>query len=119
MEFVKPHRLNESEQVMSSRVLAEAVDNAAHQESEEMLKHIADVAKELRGELLNHRDTWHFTGNMSYENPPMVAFFLKQLLFGTKSKMVCEKRDEAVNKTISIVSQILVQNVKNKQTCQT
>ena len=45
VEFVKPHRLNESEQVMSSRVLAEAVDNAAHQESEEMLKHIADVAK--------------------------------------------------------------------------
>jgi len=115
VEFVKPHRLNESEQVMSSRALAEAVDNVAHQGSEEMIKRVADVAKVLRGELLNHRDTWHFAGSMSYENPPMVAFFLKQLLFGTNSKMVCEKRDDAVNKTISIVSQILVQNVRTNR----
>ena len=42
----------------------------------------------------------------------MVAFFLQQLLFSTNSKMVYEKRDEAVNKATSIVSQILVQNVK-------
>ena len=34
VEFVKPHRLNESEQVMSSKALAEAVNNVAHQESE-------------------------------------------------------------------------------------
>jgi len=64
VELVKPHRLNEFEQVMSSRALAEAVDKVAHQESEETLKHVADVAKLIRGELLNHRDTWHFTGSM-------------------------------------------------------
>ena len=45
---------------MSSRALVEAVDNVAHQESEETLKHVADIAKVLRGELLNHRDTWNF-----------------------------------------------------------
>ena len=73
---------------------------------EEVLNDVVKVAKILLSELFNHRDTWHFTGSMSYENPPMVAFFLKYLLFGTKSKLVSVKRYEAV------VSQVLVQNVK-------
>jgi len=49
---------------------------------------------------------------MSCENPPTVAFFQKHLLFGTKSKLVSVERDEAVNKAVSIVSQILGQKVK-------
>ena len=81
-------------------------------ESEEVLNDVVKVAKILLSELFNHRDTWHFTGSMSYENPPMVAFFLKYLLFGTKSKLVSVKRYEAVNKVVNVVSQVLVQNVK-------
>ena len=76
VEFVRSCRMNESEHVVSGKTLAVAVDN------EEVLNDVVKVAKVLRSGLLNHRDTWHFTGSIYYENPSMVAFFLKHLLFG-------------------------------------
>ena len=96
----------------SSKSLAVTVDNVIPLESEEILSDVVKVAKVLRNELLNHCDTWHLTGSMSYETPPMVAFFLKHLLFGTKSKLVSARREEAVNKVVNVVSQVLVLNVR-------
>ena len=112
-EFVRPHRLNESEHIINSKTLSVAVGKVVPQDSGETLSDIVRVTKLLRDELLNCKDKWHFTGNMSFENPPMVAFFLKQLLFGTNAHSVSGKRDGAIKNTVSIVSQVLVQNVKS------
>ena len=111
-EFVRPHRRNESDHIISSKTLSVVVDKVVPQDSGETLSDIVRVAKLLRDELLNCKDKWHLTGNMLFDNPPMVSFVLKQLLFGTNAHSVSGKWNGAIENTVSIVTQVLVQNVK-------
>ena len=63
VDFVRPSRLKESEQVIISKTQAITVDNVIPLEPEEVLNYIVEVAKVLCRELLEHRDTWHITGS--------------------------------------------------------
>ena len=111
-EFVKPKRCNESDHIISKNALSAAVDKVVPQYSDEALTDLAVAAESLRNELISYKNKWHFSGNVSFEHPPMLSFFLKQLLFGKKSKCITGKRDIVMSKTVHIVSQVILQNVK-------
>ncbi len=111
IEFVRPYKQNESEHLITTKTLGVAVDSAVTKP--DALDIVVDAAAIMRKELVDPHRTWTFNGSMDYLNPPITAFFLKQLLFGTKSRAVSTKRDDDVRNTISVVSQVLAQNVKS------
>ena len=115
VKFVKSHRANENEHVVSEKLPGVAVSNLREQQNEEDdVKCIAKAASILRKQLKTHVK-WKFTGSQSlkeFQSPPMLTSFLRLLLLGTKLRNVKEKRDEASTKSIIVVSQQIIQNFK-------
>jgi len=97
VEFVKSVRKNESEKVILSKSISQAVEHAAAQNTS--VNALVSLANGLRDEIMSHRH-WKFSGDLSnFKNPPMLQFFLNQLLFGPHIKRVTGRRDVEVQKT--------------------
>ena len=115
VKFVKSHRSNESDNVVSEKLLGVAVNNLREQQNEEDdIKCVAKTAAILRNELKRHTH-WKFTGSQSmkeFQSPPMLTCFLRWLLLGTKLRNVKGKRYEASTKSVDLVSQQILQNFK-------
>lgn len=105
--FVKSHRAYESDQLVSEKLLGMSVSDLREHQHDEDVKCIANAAAVLRNELTTNSQ-WEFTGSgslMEFQSPPMLTSFLRWLLIGTKIKDVKGKRDEALQKSVNIVSQ--------------
>ena len=115
VKFVKSHKSNESDNVVSEKLLGVAVNNFRELQNEEYnIKCIAKTAAILRNEL-KRRTQWKFTGSQSlkeFQSPPMLTSFLRWLLLGTKLRNVKGKRYEASTKSVDLVSQQTLQNFK-------
>ena len=111
IQFVKSIWKNESEIVSSTHQVSEAMEFAlSHSTSVET---ISAVANALRREALSYRD-WKFDGSLdTFENPPLLRFFLNQLLFGRHTKTVTGKRDVEKQNALNVFCQNIVQNVRS------
>jgi hypothetical protein len=114
-EFVQPPRRNESENLMLSKSVGDAVDYVMKQDTNAIIDGIVKLSRALRAELLEYRDKWKFKGRLDdFDNPPALQFLLEQVLFGPSAKRVglTGKRDDDAHKTVDVLSQVLLQNVK-------
>ena len=112
-QFVKSIRKNESETVSSPCQVSEAMEFALSNSYSTSLDAISTVGMALREEALSYRD-WKFDGSFSkFENPPLLQFFLNQLLFGRHSMVVTGKRDFERQKTLNVFCQYIVQNIRS------
>ena len=110
IEFVKSVRKNESETVTLSKSISQAMQLATSQNTS--VDTLVSVASVLRDEIMTHRD-WKFSTDLiNFKNPPMLQLFLNQLLFGPHSRKVTGRRDAAVQKTVDVACQFLMQNTR-------
>ena len=85
--FVQPPQRNESETVLLSKCLGEAVDYATTKAPNAVLESLLEAASTMRAELLMCRYGWTFSGDnslSSWKNPPLTQFFLTHLLYGLR-----------------------------------
>ena len=118
-QFVESLRKNEAENIVLQSTLSKVVDlwSTLHDTDEKViyLKHISRL---LREELLDHR-SWSFNGSLDdFSNPPLLQFFLCQLLFGRHVIKVSETRNEEVHKTVDMACQFLTQNTRGDRQVQ-
>ena len=100
VKFVKSHCANESEQVLSEKLLSATVSDTREQTGEDDVNILANAAAILKKELTSN-EQWKFTGSKSmlqFQAPPKLASFVRWLLVGTENKEVKGKRDEATVK---------------------
>ena len=110
VEFVKPVT-REAERVMLSRSVSKAVAFATQNLDDPVIASLLDVSSLLRSEILEH-NAWIFAGDLgSFENSPMLHFFLKQLLFGN-TNIVGEQREAETKEVVDVYSQVLTQNTR-------
>ena len=75
--------------------------------------HLKSIANLLRDEMMQHRN-WSFNGTFDdFENPPLLQFFLSNLLFGRHVLKVSGMRNEEVDKTVDVACQFLIQNTRS------
>ena len=80
--FVQPPQRNESETVLLSKCLGEAVETTMKAPNY-VLESLLEAASTMRTELLMCK--WTFSGDSSlssWKNPPLTQFFLTHLLYG-------------------------------------
>ena len=76
----------------------------------EIVCSLKKVAYLLQGEIMQLRD-WSFTGTFdNFNNPPLLKFFLSNLLFGRHGSKIAGKQDEEVDKIAEVACQFLIQN---------
>ena len=82
IQFVPSLRRNESKNLVKSTTVKKAVDRILSMSDSDVVNSLQNVAKLLRREVMKICD-WSFTGTFNnFNNPPLIQFFLKQLLFG-------------------------------------
>ena len=82
IQFVPSPRRNEPEKLVKSTTMTKAVDHLLSMSDTDVVKSIKNAAKILRKEVFKICD-WTFAGTFhDFNNPPLIQFFLKQLLFG-------------------------------------
>ena len=114
---MRPPQQNESEKVESTLIVEDAltliVEDALadyiHRESELMR-----ISKHLQRELLENHGKWTISGHLTTHSfdTPMLKVFFRQLIFGPQGMNQCDKRDNEVNKTVSVMRQLLLGSVK-------
>lgn len=113
IEFVQPPRRNESEKVVMSKLVREAIDFTIMQDASATIDSALKLSRALRSELLAHREEWKFTGKLNdFNNPPILQFLLEQILLGPYSKHITGRRDNEFHQTVDVLCQIILQNVK-------
>ena len=87
----------------------QAVANYTRVHEDQIYGAFIDVSRALRLEILDEK-AWQFTGDLgSFEHPPMLQVFLKQLLFGTIT-IIGERREKEEKETVDVARQLLIQN---------
>ena len=109
ISFVRPPQRNESEHVVSTMSVEAAFDDYMNLESE-----LIRVSKLLRKELLQNHGKWAFSGSLTRHSfdTPMLKVFFRQLIFGPQGMNRGGKRDDQVDKTVDVMIQLLLGNVK-------
>lgn len=111
--FVQPPRKNESERILLSKSVGEAVDYATMKSPNAVLETLLEAASILRTELLKYRYGWTFSNEnslLSWKNPPLSQLFLTHLWYGPYAEHVGGKRDAEVHKCVEVGCQFMVQN---------
>jgi hypothetical protein len=111
--FVQPPQKNESERVLLSKSVGEAVDYATMKAPTAVLESLLEVTSAMRAELLNCRYGWKFSSDSSlssWKNPPLTQLFLTHLWYGPYVENMGEKRDAEVKKCVEVGCQFIVQN---------
>ena len=59
---------------------------------------------------------WSFTGTFdNFNTPPLLKFFLSNLLFARHGSKIAGKHDEEVDKIVEVACQFLTQNTRNNR----
>ena len=113
INFIRPPRRNESESLLLNETVSSAIDSFVDQYSN-WDSDLIRITKMMHNELLDTRKNWKFSGklNENIRNPPILEFFLQQLLFGAHTLDVNGKRVIQVQQTVDMAFQILMQNVR-------
>ena len=109
VQFVKSKH-KKPEQLVMKEKFTEAIEMLSKDSTIGLLK---NVAKILRDEIVDpkYRNCF-FKGSFNdFECPPIMQFFLTELLFGKHELKVTGKRNVEVNKTVEVASQFLIQNM--------
>ena len=112
VEFTKLPDMRKSQELHHSKKVGEAVDLAISFDFDGLgeTMNICSLDKNLRNELLDYRNKWSFTGDLTkgYEKPPLISFFLKMLLFGENAGT--SERLSQIESTVDSVGQLLLFN---------
>ena len=115
MKFIKSHRVNESELLVSEKLLGKTVSDLHEQQTEEAdVKCLAEAATILRKELASS-SKWKFTGTQllsEFQPPTLLTSFLRWVLFGTKYIGIKGRRSQSSRKAVNLVSQQVLLNFK-------
>ena len=78
---------------------------------------LKSVANMLRKEMMDPKfRNWSFKGSFDdFNYPPILHFFLNNLLFGSHELKLVGKRNNEVKKTVEIASQFLIQNMRSNR----
>ena len=106
---MRPPNRRESERVVSTTIVEDAFDDYTNWESELMR-----ISKLLRRELLENHGKWKFSGSLTTHSldTPMLKVFFRQMIFGPQGTSRGGKRDAEVDKTVDVMIQLLLGNVK-------
>ena len=109
ISFVRPPQRNESKHVVSTMSVETAFDDYMNWESE-----LIRISKLLRRELLQNHGKLTFSGSLTRHSfdTPMLKVFFRQLIFGPQGINRGGKRDDQVEKTVDVMIQLLLGNVK-------
>ena len=109
VEFVKSVSPNEAETFTLSHSVIQAVANYTRVHEDPIFGAFIDVPRALRLEILDEK-AWKFICDLgSFEHPPMLQVFLKQLLFGAIT-IIGERREKEGKETVDVACQLLIQN---------
>ena len=95
-----------------SETVTEAIDFFSKDSKVGILKNVANM---LREEMMNPEyRNWSFKGSFDdFNYPPIMQFFLTNLLFGSHENKVVGKRNEEVKKAVEVTSQVIIQNMRS------
>ena len=117
IEFIKLPNKRESEVLQHRKTVGEAVDLTITFDLDGLgeTMSICSVVEILRKELLEYRDKWSFTGDLTsgYKKPPVTSFFLKMLLFGKNAST--SKRASEIESVVESLGQLLLFNTASKR----
>ena len=114
VQFVKSLRKNEPQNIVLKLAVTKAMElKSTYCNDSDIVCHLKNIANILCDEMMQHRK-WTFNGTFDdFENPPLLQFFLSQLLFGHHVLKVSGMRNEEVDKTVDVACQFLVQNTRS------
>ncbi len=115
VDFVKSHRMNESEHIVCKQLLGKAISNlreTQEDEDEEIdIEILSKAARMLRKGILS-QEKWNFSGSFDdFETPGKLECFIKWLLVGPKEVEAVSKRDIIAQKAVEKVCQIVISSV--------
>eukprot|EP00794_Sanderia_malayensis_P013489 gene13489-14886_t len=115
VDFVKSHRMNESEHIVCKQLLGKAISNlreTQEDEDEEIdIEILSKAARMLRKEILS-QEKWNFSGSFDdFKIPEKLECFMKWLLVGPKEVEAVSKRDISAKKAVEKVCQIAISSV--------
>ena len=110
IQFVNSIRKNESQKVSLATHVSEAMEMSSSYSTP--VDAVSTVANILRQEALQY-NVWKFETELdNFKCPPMLLFFLNQLLFGRFAGKVTGKRDIQLQNTLDVSCQFLLQNLR-------
>ena len=73
---------------------------------------VMKAAQIVRKDILEHGNSWQFSGSFSNYEPPMSAYILCQHIIQGTQKIDSEKRESVSDKSASLLAQHMVQALK-------
>ena len=119
IQIVKSLRKNEPDKLVLPSAVSKAIElRSALLDNDNKIGALKNVASVLREEILQYRK-WSFTGSFQdFDNPPLLQFFITQVLFGCQVLKVSQVRNEEVEKAVDVACQFLVQNTRSDRQVQ-
>lgn len=119
VQFIKSLRKNEPDNLVLPTTVSKAMDlRDSYIDEGETISYLKRIAAVLRDEIMQHRN-WSFNGSFDdFENPPLLQFFITQLLFGRHVHKVSGMRNDEVDKSVDVACQLLVQNTRTDRQVQ-
>ena len=112
VDIIKSVRKNEPERIYANETTQSALEQAINCNQTEELNNIFNVSQIIRKNLLT-LDKWQFKGSFdNFDEPQYLNLMLKWILVGPKRHLTTEVRDQAVNKNVSVISQLILQSIK-------
>ena len=114
VQFVKPKSGKMPDKLVIEETVTEAMEQLSNNSTVGILKNVANM---LRKEMMdpNFRN-WSFKGRFDdFNYPPIMHFFLNNLLFGSHELKVVGKRNDEVIKTVEMVSQVLIKSMRSSK----
>ena len=112
-EFLKSHRKNESERILSKRSLGCAVNEfEEYVDDEEDVKCLSKAASVLRRKVFE-AVKWKFEGSMNdFEVPKELTSFIKWIIIGTRSQAVGDAREVTNTTATKVIAQQIMNSFK-------
>ena len=111
VQFIEPTKPRECQKVALKKVVSKIVEQSNVSGFD--IESVSGLSRVLRYEALDYRH-WKFTGDFStWKNPPVLEFFLKQIMIGPKHRQLKGVRKEDADKCVDVVCQMIVQNTKS------
>ena len=112
IQFVKSLRKNGPENLVLQSAVSKALDiHSSQLDNSGTVGQRTNIANILREEMMQYRN-WSFSTFDDFENPPLLQFFLSNLLFGRHILKVSGRRNDEVDKTVDVACQFLIQNMR-------
>lgn len=117
-KFIKSLRVNEPENILTDDTETGVVDAAVKRSNYDEMNLVYEVASLVRKELLQEKQ-WKFTGSFTnFTVPKLLSTLLKWILIGPSVDLNENNDNKELTKTVSSISQVVMQAVKTKRQVQ-